>query len=161
AVPAERPLMLSSKLNAFVTPTTQNKQIAASTHRDPVKERCATKSTGARPHAICPASFQCALNFQISSPNPNRKIPAAENASTLDSKSPSSPCVTTTTANVTKIPTPPHTGVGATCSRFDDARAIHGQRSASRRIPAVTQAPNASAHSHTSITSLGMISIGL
>ena len=86
------------------------------------------KEAGVRAQTIWPSSFHRGRNFQMSSTRPSRKTPHAEAAVIISSGLLSRPRIEATLMKDRKMATPPQTGVGATCSRFEDPRASQGKR---------------------------------
>ena len=131
---AARPSMLSSRLNAFVIPTSQTSPIAQASTSLPTISTSSPLASAKTAAPICAASFAIGLRWRRSSTSPatnsSAMPPKIPPSSALHSMAPVASASSTATTKPAKIPTPPNIGVARSCHLW-----LLG--SATRRVPRV------------------------
>ena len=144
---AARPSMLSSRLNAFVIPTSHSSPIAHARMSLPTISTFRPLASTTTAAVICAASFARGLRCRRSSTRPATKTivtPARIPPSSPDhSTAPLASASAIPATNPAKMPTPPKVGVGCSCQRSSDGtatrRAPRGERRRSQRTAAATE----------------------
>ena len=146
---AARPSMLSSRLKAFVMPTSQRRPIPHARMSFPTISTFSPLASTTTAAVICAASFAIGLRRRRSSMSPAPKTivtPARiPPSSPLHSMIPAASATATPATKPAKIPTPPNVGVGCSCQRSSDGTATNrapiGERRRSQRT--ATESENA------------------
>ena len=139
--------MLSSRLKAFVIPTSQMRPIPHARTSLPTISTSSPLASTTTAAVTCAASFAIGLRCRRSSTRPATKTivtPARIPPSSLDhSMTPVASATKTPAANPAKMPTPPNVGVASACQRSSEGMATSrpptGERRRSQRTAAETE----------------------